>query len=749
MMASHVYCPHCGTALPPHMQTCHNCGKSLAAHLSRGNTAQHAVDPSFASLLENHLLKQRYRIARKSGRGGYGDVYMATDTEMADRRVAVKEMRQRGLDASEIARATEAFKREAFLLAGLTHPNLPSIYDYFTENGRWYLVMSFIEGETLEEYLAKQADGRLRAKEVLAIALQLCSVLDYLHTRNPPIIFRDLKPANVMYTEQKQLYLIDFGIARHFKQGQAKDTMALGSPGYAAPEQYGRRQSSPQTDIYSLGATLHQLLSGIDPSNAPFTHLPLDLPGYRELGVLITFMLDMDDARRPTSIAGIQQSLRYIASGHSSHKAARQVPPPQAYVARQSAPPMPSQQSVSSSAMPHYVNSQQQPQGQLQLQQQKSRQAQAQKPQNRLQQQTTATPADSRNNLSRRNVLVGAAGLAVGGLLVGAYLTMQQSAYPSPPHLRSFGTDLAVPGIADAGQNLPEALLAVAWSPDNTRIASANHEGVITILNAANRQIILTYSGHTSAGVPATSASVAALTWSPDARHIASAGYDTTVQIWDPASGSKRATYRGHNSPVLALAWSPDGKHIVSADATHHIHVWEAATLNTVLTNDHLHTQQITALAWSPNNKYIVSGSTDRTAQVWNAATGKLVFSYQGHTDGVEAVAWSPDGKHIASASDDKTVQIWDAQNGSIALTYQGHSNRVWAVAWSPDSGRIVSGSWDKTAQVWSARNGGNVYVYRNHKNYVLSVMWSPDGKHIASGDADGNLEVWMTGWGQ
>src|SRR6266699_3917283 len=140
--------------------------------------------------------------------------------------------------------------------------------------------MDFIEGETLENHLNKASQGYLSVQDALDIGSQLCSVLDYLHTRNPPIIFRDLKPSNVMRTPEGQLYLIDFGIARIFKQGQSRDTVALGSPGYAAPEQYGRAQSTPRNDIYSLGATLHHLLSGRDPSESPLVFPPLQLPAY-------------------------------------------------------------------------------------------------------------------------------------------------------------------------------------------------------------------------------------------------------------------------------------------------------------------------------------------------------------------------------------------------------------------------------------------------------------------------------------
>src|SRR5581483_4920887 len=208
----------------------------------------------------------------------------------------------------------DAFKHEAQMLASLQHPNLPHIYDHFSEKGRWYLVMEFIAGETLESYIQRQPEQRLAFAEVLAIGLQLCSVLDYLHTRQPPIIFRDLKPSNIVRTHAAHLYLIDFGIARHFKPGQIRDTIPFGSPGYAAPEQYGKEQTTPQSDIYSLGALLHQMLSGEDPSEKPFRFSPLRLYGVEKLEDLITCMTDLNPEKRPKSISEVQAELKRIGS---------------------------------------------------------------------------------------------------------------------------------------------------------------------------------------------------------------------------------------------------------------------------------------------------------------------------------------------------------------------------------------------------------------------------------------------------
>src|SRR6266566_4153557 len=280
-------------------------------------------------LLLHTLLRNRYFILSEVGAGGFGSVYKARDIQSGDHLVAIKEVRLLGLHPKAMLEATTAFQREASVLSQLDHPNLPRLYEHFQNPGHWYLVMDFIAGETLEQYQSKAPNGRLLLSEVLDIGLQLCIVLDYLHSQQPPIVFRDLKPANIMRTPTGQLYLIDFGIARYFKPGQAKDTVALGSLGYAPPEQYGKAQTTPRADIYSLGAVLHQLLTARDPSEAPFRFLPLRPKSHSDPGslttsmvdmlvnkleTLITSMLEMDVNKRPPDVACVKQELDVMST---------------------------------------------------------------------------------------------------------------------------------------------------------------------------------------------------------------------------------------------------------------------------------------------------------------------------------------------------------------------------------------------------------------------------------------------------
>ncbi len=300
-----LYCSVCGAANASGSTTCFACQQPLHAVKDEDNTTQ-------------NLLHARYHVLASVGTGGFGEVYKAVDTQASSRLVAIKQINLKGLSPQEMIDATETFNREVELLTQLAHPNLPRVYEHFTDPDHWYLIMDFIEGQTIEQYLLS-CGGSLPVDEVLEIGVQLCSVLNYLHTRQPPIIFRDVKPANIMLTPGKQVYLIDFGAARFFKPGRLRDTIAFGSPGYAAPEQYGKAQTTERSDIYSLGATLHHLLTGHDPSEAPFHFASLGsvksgMP--HDLNTLLMSMVNLDINQRPQSAIRVKQHLQTIVTEH-------------------------------------------------------------------------------------------------------------------------------------------------------------------------------------------------------------------------------------------------------------------------------------------------------------------------------------------------------------------------------------------------------------------------------------------------
>ncbi|MDR0513661.1 MAG: serine/threonine protein kinase [Coriobacteriaceae bacterium] len=216
------------------------------------------------------VVEGKYKVLNKIGQGGMSIVYLAMN-ERANRQWAIKEVRKDGIDSHETMR--QSLIAETDMLKKLQHPHLPGIADVIDNGDTLLIVMDYIEGNPLSQAISEL--GALDQKDVIAWGSQICEVLDYLHSRNPPIIYRDLKPSNIMLKPNGEVVLIDFGTAREFKEGRADDTVALGTQGYAAPEQFGAHQTDARTDIYTLGATMYHLLTGHNPSEPPYVMHPI------------------------------------------------------------------------------------------------------------------------------------------------------------------------------------------------------------------------------------------------------------------------------------------------------------------------------------------------------------------------------------------------------------------------------------------------------------------------------------------
>ena len=239
-------------------------------------------------------------------------VYLAEDLRLGTRLCALAEMIDTFSDATERQRATNAFKREAELLAKLDNEHIPHVYDSFSEKNAHFLVMEFVEGQTLEDLIA-QAGGKISAGLITSIAVQVLEALEYLHSLKPPIIYRDLKPSNIMLAPNGQIKLIDFGIARHFQP--ANTATMVGTQGYAPPEQY-RGKVEPRSDLYSLAATMHHALTGRDPSlEPPFSFPPvktLCLACETSLAKLIEDGLAYSPEDRPGSAKEFRRQLENV-----------------------------------------------------------------------------------------------------------------------------------------------------------------------------------------------------------------------------------------------------------------------------------------------------------------------------------------------------------------------------------------------------------------------------------------------------
>jgi WD40 repeat protein/tRNA A-37 threonylcarbamoyl transferase component Bud32 len=668
------FCGTCGAANRQTARFCHVCGNSL------DGTGNISTNSTLTGLLPKVILKQRYLILAQAGRGGFGAVYKAKDMQFGNRVVAIKEMSRSSIDPKDLATATESFNREARLLESLTHPNLPRIYEQFTESDRSYLVMDFIDGETLEEHLEKLGNTRMPIEKTLAISLQLCSVIEYLHTRQPPIIFRDLKPANVMLTPSGHIYLIDFGIARHFKPGQEKDTTALGSSGYAPPEQYGKSQTTTQADIYSLGATLHQLLTGDNPSESPFHFEPLNFtnPLLAGLDTLVIEMVNVAADKRPENISVVRQKLQRTMSQYT-----RSIPKQDTWAGT-----LP----VSLPTFSTSSTSSKQSQVQLQpLTQQK-----------KSQKQTTPDKVRPRTNTlyicqGHTNCITAVAWSPDGKYIASASYdkTVQIWNATNGEHIMTY-----------QGHNA--RVNSIAWSPDSKHLVSASNDQSAQVWDAATGKQLCSYGGHKGP--------LLTVAWSPDGKYIASAGEDKIVQVWDATTQELITKYEGHSDKVYCIAWSPDGHYLASGGKDCKLRITyfdkiheERSFLSKLFFPRHEHKTfinyqgPINALAWSPDSKRIATFSSDYQIRVRHIRFYTEVTIGEPSSTKKNAIAWSPTNKQIiAIGGNDKTVRLWNTSTKK-QYVYDGHDGYVMTVVWSPDGSRIASGSVDHTLQVWEA----------------------------------------------
>lgn len=224
-----------------------------------------------AYLPNGTIIGDKYEVLTPVDKGGMSVVYLVRDTHL-NKNWALKEVRKDGQKDYEVVR--QSLIRETDMLKKMSHPYLPRIVDIIDREGVFYVVMDFIEGQTLQKVLEKY--GAQSEENVIEWAIQICEVLNYLHNCNPKIIYRDMKPGNIMLKPEGSIVVIDFGIAREFKENNVADTVCLGTIGYAAPEQYGNLgQTDARTDIYGLGATLYHLVTGKSPAEKPYVMVPI------------------------------------------------------------------------------------------------------------------------------------------------------------------------------------------------------------------------------------------------------------------------------------------------------------------------------------------------------------------------------------------------------------------------------------------------------------------------------------------
>ena len=690
-----------------------------------------------------------YRVLSLLGHGGMGSVWLAERADgLFTRRVALKLVHP----ALKSRVMSERFAREREILASLNHPNIARLLDAgFTEDGQSYLALDYVAGTPLTTFCDER---RLSIRERLGLFRQVLGAVQYAHAHL--VIHRDLKPANILVTDEGQVQLLDFGIAKLLAEGEAKETelTQLGgralTPDYAAPEQIAGAPITTAADVYALGVMLYELLTGERPYK-----LKRDSRGALEEAILNA------DPAAPSRAASSEAAATVRAT--TAKKLPSTLRGDLDTIAIKALKKFPAERYATANAFDEDIE--RFLRGDVVLAQPDSVAYRARKFARRhwvgigaisvllltlaaglaatSYEATVASEERDAARQSQSRLLTEAAAqhlkdsdLAGAQGFILEVLTNPEFAQGRTPaaisvfqEIRAADTELAV--LSGHGARVA----SVAYAPDGSRIVTASDDRSARIWDARTGMQLTVLSGHGDR--------IESAAFSPDGARVVTASFDKTARIWDAHTGAQLAVLSGHGDFVLFAVYSPDGSRIVTASNDKTARIWDArnGTQLAVLLG---HGDRIYSAAYSPDGTRIVTASADNTARVWDARSGKPLAVLSGHGNGLYCAVYSPDGSRIVTASGDKTARIWDARSGAQLTVLLGHADFVRTAAYSPDGTRIVTASIDKTARIWDATTGALLAVLSGHGN-LYSAAYSPDGTRIVAGATDNTARIWDT----
>jgi WD40 repeat protein/predicted Ser/Thr protein kinase len=651
-------------------------------------------------------------LLERLGAGGAGVVHRAWQLSLR-RFVALKIVHEgEPVDA-------QRFLREAHMAARLSHPNIVPIYEVGEEKGRHYLAMKLVEGRAMSQLVVSPA----RAAELM---VQAVDAIDHAHRAG--IVHRDIKPQNLLLEGDRHVWVTDFGVARSTRGGSTL-TMAgsvLGTPAYMPPEQARGERGDERSDVYALGATLYELVTGQAPFQEtdllvvmtkvlsedpqPPRHLRADLPV--PLETIIGKAMAKDPARRYRSAHALGEDLRRFLAGDPI-----QARPPG--LLRQTARAIRRHPFIAAAfafvlafglgAVWHTL---------------------------RLRRQLIETMVAEANAL-------GAAG----------QWEAARARYAEAAHaFKQIGVESVEPelGLLDAHHHAPPPLLtltghtggvrAVVFSADGRQALSASNDGSLRLWDVRLGRAIRVLRGHTG--------EVLSVAVAGDGRIAMSGGQDGTARIWDLESGQALRVLAA-GAPVRKVALSPDGKRALSRTMPGKVQLWEVATGRPLRSID-VAQRRVIAVAFSPDGRLAFTGrklesagaAVNTRASLWEVETGRELQTFGGFGAEVESAAFSPDGHRVLTAGYDRVVSVWDVDSGRRLLTLKGHLHGLKGAAFSPGNRLIVSGGQDDSVKLWDA-DGGQLLRSLDTGDTVEALAVSPDGRFILTGGEDRTLKLW------
>jgi WD40 repeat protein len=679
----------------------------------------------------------------------------------------------------------------------MDHPNIAKVLDGgATENGMPFFVMEYVKGIPLTRYCD---EGRLSIAERLALFVPVCQAIQHAHQKG--IIHRDLKPSNILvclYDGHPVPKVIDFGLAKAMHQPLTERTLhtahgtMMGTPLYMSPEQaeFNNLDVDTRTDVYSLGVILYELLTGSTPLErkrfkeaAWFEMLRLikeeeppkpsarlsgsgTLPSIAaqrkleparltklvrgELDWIVMKALEKDRARRYETANGFARDVqRYLAD-----EPVEACPPSRGYRLRKFARKNWAALSTVAAVLlilacgvgisTWMAVRALEAEVEAAVDRDKAQKAEAEaKDQGAkaVQAASIATENEGRANHAVEDLKY---------TLALDRIVLAQAAFNSftgrdllqqvPAGLRKWDWHYLqrqyYGGIFTLYGHLAP-VIAVAYSPDATRIATGSPDRTAKVWDARTGELLLELKGHGQA--------VTSIAFSQDSLRLVTGSFDKTARVWDARSGMPLLEVKDNPALILTVAFSPDGKRLVTGCTDNKVRYWDAST-GAKVSELSLKRQlgSPSGIAFSPDESRLVTGNKlGRTAQVWDARTGAQLFELKGHSNIVYSVAFSPDGTRIATGSNDHSAKVWDAQTGKPLLDLKGHAGHIKSLAFSPDGMRLVTGSWDQTAKVWDAHTGAHLLDLKGHDGDIYSVAFSPDGARVLTGAGDYTATTW------
>ncbi|MBS1811235.1 MAG: protein kinase [Acidobacteria bacterium] len=690
-----------------------------------------------------------YKIVREIGRGGMGVVYLAKRDDGAyQQQVAIKIVGAQLLSPHGTD-LIQRFRQERQILASLNHPNIASLVDGgTTSTGLPYVVMEYIEGVPLQEYCDQQ---QLPLRARLRLFQKVCEAVQFAHQKL--IIHRDLKPGNILVNQDGVVKLLDFGIAKLLSPEPAAtgaeitQTLQLLTPAHASPEQLRGEPISTATDVYALGLILYELLTAqraYKIQNLPLTEIirivceelppkpstivkitETGLPSTQrerlsaklsgDLDTILLTALQKAPEQRYASVAAFHADIeRYLAGLPIQARPATLRYRAQKFVQRNKKAVF-AAVLLGISIVAGVASTLRQTRIAQDL-------AQARRRTIYTTQMNLAAQAWETSNLTR-----------LRELLVGHFPA------PGEEDLRGFEWYYFWRSLHHNGQLFslphPTGVIAAAYSPDGTMLATACEDRLLRLWDATNGQLLAELSGHTNF--------VNDVAFSQDGKRLVSSSSDLTAKIWDVTQRRELLTLKGHTAKVNRAVFSPDGLTVASCADDGTWKKWDASTgagLFSVRGPGAL----IRAIAFSPDGKIVATGGNAITVKLWNAQTGKNI-PFIGSQEKWQcwSIDFSSDGTRLAAGGLNPVVKIWQLTTNLEIAALTTSATQIHEVAFAPDGKTLATTSEKSIASIWDIESKKAVAQIKGHTNDIFSAAFAPDGQKLLTASLDNTARLW------